>query len=138
MNIYNDIFESLTTAWKSDENLKKYKIYEQFPGTNQEMPLRNVHIIVGLDSAYLTGQDGLSITTAAIYGKVVIKANICSPKTKSGTQCIRIFEQLSKATRDVSSNMEIISIEANKMEYNNSIGGLVLPVKITLSSKLYA
>ncbi len=138
MNIYDNIFSSLTDAWKADTNLKDYKIYEQFPGTNQEMPLRNVHIVVGLDSAFLTGRDGVSIVEgSAIYGRVKIKANICSPKTKSGTQCIRIFEQLSKATRAVSSSMEIVSIESDEMKYDNTIGGLILPVIITLACKLY-
>lgn len=137
MNIYNDVFESLTASWKADQNLKDYLIYERFPGTNQEMPLRNVHIIVGLDEAYLTGQDGVSITSAAIYGKVTIGVSICSPKTKSGTQCLRVFEQLAKATRDAADKFEIISIEAFKMKYDNTVGGLILPVQITLSSKLY-
>lgn len=139
MNIYDDVFSALTTAWKADNNLKNYKIYEQFPGINQEMPLKSVHIVVGLDSSKLTGKDGMSIVDgSAIYGTVKIKANICSPKTKSGTQCIRIFEQLSKATRGASSNMEVINIQSEELHYDNSVGGLILPVIITISCKLYS
>lgn len=138
MNIYDDIFSALTTTWKADSNLKTYKIYEQYPGINQEMPLNSVHIVVGLDSSKLTGKDGVSIAKgSAIYGNVKIRVKICSPKTKSGTQCTRIFEQLSKATREASDNMEIISIESENLYYDNSVGGLILPVIITISCKLY-
>lgn len=137
MNIYDDVFGALTGAWKATDTLKSYDIYEEYPGKNQELPLRNVHITVGLDSAHMTGADGLSINDGAIYGTAVIRANICVPKTKSGAQCIRIFEQMSKATRDISSSYEVVKIESDPIRYDSSIGGLVLTARISISCKLY-
>ena len=138
MNISDNIIGTVIANLKADANFAYTNVFREFPGTLQDLPIRETQISVGIDNVVLTGQDEDVISGSEMFGKARLKITVYAPKNSTGTgaRCISTFENISKCLAKLVKSYTIESIECSDVQYSMAIGGLFMNVYVTFSGKL--
>lgn len=138
MNISDNIIGTVIEKLKADANFAQTNVFREFPGTLQDLPIRETQISVGIDSVVLTGEAEQAVNGSQLFGRARLKITVYAPKNTSGTgaRCISTFENISKCIARMSATHTVEAIECSDVKYSMAIGGLFMNVFVTFSGKL--
>lgn len=138
MNICNEnlllwIYNFLSNSAK-EQGFDSTKFVFDFPADKQDLPLRNPVVSIGLEELKIvTSEEFTSIGINHSPYFTTIKCLICLPKAETGFCCYEILDMILASFEENLSEYKIIEMKTDKICFDSTLCGLVLPLYITFS-----
>lgn len=141
MSEISGIINQLITCLKSKTQLKSLRFSQGFGSGFKEIPLANFHgvfTLAGLQhkSDGFGGYLGKDQSSTEHFGSIihpVILLELISPKTADGNRLIEYFELIWNALQQSNLPFKITGIKTDRLYYDRTVKGLVLPMFINIS-----
>lgn len=124
---------------QASEHLSGINIFTEFPGTKQELPLRQTIISVGLKSVKVEADDeNPVIKSGNSLMEATMSVTICSPKYASGNSVCAHIDHVLASFEELQSIFAFKKILVGELKYSNTLGTLVTVIEATvMAGQLY-
>lgn len=126
--------DAVFNALSSSALLADAKVIKDFPSVKQDMPLLVPIVSVGLGGAsVLSGDETPILSKDNASGTVNVKINICSPKSKTGSEIISLLDRVLSALSSVFSSLKAQIVDIEEIKYSSSLGCLLIPLSLKIT-----
>ena len=140
LSCVEDVSIKLIDALKICEDINFVRIY---PSDLTQFPIKRPTVSVGLKKANLPFSEGTfsgpDVNLNKYYGITLTASyelKICVPKTMSGEDCYKAFDEIADALLGCN-DLYIINVYCADISYDRVMGALVLTAGVDLSADLY-
>ncbi len=106
----------------------------EFPDKQQDLPLRNPVISVGVNDISAEGEDGANLTVTSAPSSVTIRLSVCVPKTMTGEKCMQIVDSVINSLKVLLTDYSIAKISVSNTRYGATLAALITDVDVKFNS----
>lgn len=105
--------------------LTEVKVITEFPDRQQDLPLKQPIISVGVFSVVIeSGTDAVNISAGNSPMAVTVRLSICVPKTDEGIKCTELVDQSINVMAGFLSQYSIGDVNVGQTRYSSALGAL--------------
>ena len=104
------------------------------PDKQQDLPLRNPIISVGVNNISVEGIDGAKLTESSSFSTVTVRLSVCAPKTVTGERCMQTGDSVINAMKPLLNAYSIAAVKVGNTRYSSTLSALVTDVDVKFYS----